>query len=141
MKKMLTKGFTLIELLVVIAILGIIMAAVVAGIDPIDKIRAANDAKVQADIGVLGTAFEANATLNSGTYAASQAALVTAGDLKVALVAPTGYTAYTVGSVGGSGTRSVYTDLKSKKYDATPYWMWCSSTGRAGAVVDTTTCP
>lgn len=140
MKNLFKKGFTLIELLVVIAILGIIMAAVVAGIDPIDKINAANDAKVQADIGAIGTAFEANATVN-GTYAANEAALITSGDLKITLTPPTGYCggAYTV----GAGGTSQYTSctLKSKKYAATPLWIWCSSTGKASAQIASYTCP
>jgi prepilin-type N-terminal cleavage/methylation domain-containing protein len=141
MEKMLRKGFTLIELLIVIAILGIIMAAVVAGIDPVDKINAANDAKVQADIGAIGTAFEANATGNNGTYAANQAALQTSGDLKVVLTPPTGYCggAYTVGAGGVSQYSSC--TLKSKKYTATPLWVWCSSTGKASAQVAGYTCP
>lgn len=68
-------GFTLIELLIVIAILGIIIAAVIAGIDPVDKINAANDAKVQADIGAIGTAHEAYTTQHLGAYAANISAL------------------------------------------------------------------
>lgn len=147
MKKIFIKGFTLIELLVVIAILGIIMAAVVAGIDPIDKINAANDAKVQADIGALGTAFEANATL-AGTYAANQAALISGGDLKVTLTAPTGYTCpvtnNTTYNVGGGGTSQyVSCTLKSKKYvnANTPLWIWCSSNGKASAQAAGFTCP
>ena len=149
MKKTLMKGFTLIELLVVIAILGIIMAAVVAGIDPVDKINAANDAKVQADIGAIATAFEANTTTNNGIYKATQALLVTDGDLKIALTPPTGYCGgtYTVGAGGASQFVSCYTagppasGLKSKKYSATPKWIWCSSTGVASAQAAGYTCP
>lgn len=144
----LTKGFTLIELLIVIAILGIIIAAVIAGIDPVDKINAANDAKVQADIGAIGTAFEAYAALNNGTYATSMAALTSSGDLKIVLTPPATYTAYSsnVGcSVGPCTTQSVWSDLKSKRYTgavpSTPVWKWCSSTGKTGAVTNSAACP
>ena len=136
-----SKGFTLIELLVVIAILGIIMAAVVAGIDPIDKIRAANDAKVQADIGALGTAFEANAVFGLGVYAANQAALITSGDLKITLTPPTGYCGGTYSVGAGGASQFVSCTLQSKKYTATPKWIWCSSTGRASAQISSYTCP
>jgi prepilin-type N-terminal cleavage/methylation domain-containing protein len=47
---LLSKGFTLIELLVVIAIVGILAAAVIFMMDPIDKIRSARDTKVIADV-------------------------------------------------------------------------------------------
>jgi prepilin-type N-terminal cleavage/methylation domain-containing protein len=146
MRIILIKGFTLIELLVVIAILGIIIAAVVAGIDPIDKINAANDAKVQADIGAIGTAFEANATMNSGTYATGLAALVTSGDLKATLTPPSGYIAnYGIVCTGTCSTQGVYGNLKSKKYTggATTtgfYWKWCSVNGVVGSSTSTS-CP
>jgi prepilin-type N-terminal cleavage/methylation domain-containing protein len=43
------QGFTLIELLVVIAVIGILAAALLLAIDPIDKINAGNDTKVIND--------------------------------------------------------------------------------------------
>lgn len=141
MKKIINKGFTLIELLVVIAILGIIMAAVVAGIDPIDKIRAANDAKVQADIGAIGTAMEAYATMN-GSYAINQPALIANGDLKVTLTPPTGYVGYTLNcGVAPCANQIIGASLKSKRYSATPFWVWCSSNGKAGASTGIAVCP
>ena len=119
------------------------MSMVVVGIDPIDKINAANDSKVQSDIAKIATAMEAYAVANSGTYAATQAILITSGDLKIALTAPTGYT-YTITAPGGtSGTAS--TQLKSKKYlnatPATPLWVWCSSDGKGSARIAGFTCP
>lgn len=134
------RGFTLIELLIVIALLGIIMAAVIVGVDPIDKIRAANDSKVQADIGAIATAFESNAVFNNGQYAANQAALVTSGDLKVVLTPPSSNCAsYTTGAGGAS--QFVSCSLLSKKYSTTPKWIWCSSTGKATAQAAAYTCP
>ena len=143
MKKVFNKGFTLIELLIVIAILGIIIAAVVAGIDPVDKINLSNDAKVQSDIGAMGTAFEAYSALNNGTYATSIAALVTSGDLKTALTAPSGYVpGYTVAcTVAPCGTQAVYAQVKANKWGTSTWWKWCSSTGRVGTVTNTSACP
>lgn len=132
------KGFTLIELLVVIAILGIIIAAVVAGINPVDKINAANDAKVQADIGTIATAFEINTTLNGGIYASDQVVLKNSGDLKDVIAPPFGYT-YNYG-VGGT-SQFIWSTLKSQKYSLTPKWTWCSSTGVASAQTDAYNCP
>lgn len=145
----LSKGFTLIELLIVIAVIGVLAAAVWIALDPQDKIRAANDSKVQADLGSIAQAEEAYATTKNGFYSGDQAALVTNGDLKMQLTAPSGYMGYTdVGSPAActSGTTCtsviVCGELKSKKYvnAATPRWTYCSSSGKAGAVADCTTC-
>lgn len=141
------RGFTLIELLVVIGIIANLAALVLVAIDPIDKINVANDSKVQRDINALANAMEAYAVTHDATYATDQAALVTGGELKLQLVPPSGYlcdgstNAYVVDGALGK----VYCVLKSKKYTqsspATPYWMWCSSSSRGGATVDSTTCP
>lgn len=136
------KGFTLIELLIVMGIIGILAAVVLVGIDPVDRINAANDTKVQRDLNALANAMEAYAANNNGTYATSQTELANSGDLKVALVAPTNYSAYVL---NGGSTGSAYGQVKSKKYvSATPiklFWGWCSVSGRAGPVVGTTDCP
>jgi len=139
--KYLRSGFTLIELLIVIAVLGVLAAVTVMGIDPIDKINAANDTKIQRDTNALSTAMEAYAVANNGVYAADQAILVTSGDLKTTLTAPTGYSAYTV---SGGATGKAYSQLKSKKYvnANTPNWVWCSASGKAGATANPAgTCP
>ena len=130
------KGFTLVELLVVIAVIGVLAIAVVVAIDPLDKLHAADDSKVQGDIAQLASAMENYAVTHNGAYATTQAILVTAGELKVALNDPSGV-AYTVNG-GAAGT--IFHALQSKKYTATPVWGWCSSTGRAGATTGTT-CP
>lgn len=114
------------------------MSMVVVGIDPIDKINAANDAKVQSDIAKIATAMETYAVVKDGVYAADQNTLVTNGDLKATISAPTGY-GYAI--VGGA-TGKVYSVLKSKKYTSTPNWVWCSASGKAGATVNPAgTCP
>lgn len=143
------KGFTLIELLVVIALLGIVMAVLIVGIDPIDKLNAANDAKVQADISEIGTAFESNATASNGTYAANQNQLLAKGDLRSILTPPVGYcgnaNVYSIGTLGGS-SQSVWcyansSGLKSKRNLSKPKWIWCSSTGKVSAEDATYNCP
>ena len=143
-------GFTLIELLVVIAILGIIMAAVVAGIDPVDKIRVANDAKVQADIGAIGTAIEAYAASNAGVYpvaASAMSDMVTSGDLKVTVVPPSTDCASYVFTAAGTNL-VVSCNVHAKKFGAacpsgnTCFWNYCTSTGRADDnSTSATTCP
>jgi len=133
------KGFTLIELLIVIAILGVLAAVTMVGIDPIDKINAANDSKVQSDISSIATAMESYAVSSSGNiYATDQLTLVNNGDLKMQLIPPTGYS-YTV--EGGGLTGKVYSPLKSKKYRNTPFWVWCSASGKAGAILSSSNCP
>lgn len=139
--KFLNKGFTLIELLVVIAILGVLGIGLIAAINPLDKINSAGDARVISDIGVLARTAESYATSNNGHYSPTIAGLVTAGELKLAPIAPAGYSGYTyTGSPAGctiDGTGAGYcvsvvitNQLKSTKYSATPFQRYESSTGK-----------
>ena len=144
-----SKGFTLIELLIVIAILGVLAAGVLVAIDPVDKIRAGNDAKVQNDVSGAGRASEAYATTHNGFYPAALADLVSSGELKRVPTAPSGYSAYAVVNtpVGCSaGTTctaiTVTSQLKSKNYTTAPFWRYESSTGKSCAVATAgTACP
>ena len=145
------KGFTLIELLIVIAILGILAAGILVAIDPVDKISAANDSKVQNDVSGAGRASEAYAVTHNGFYPAAIADLTTAGELKRDPVAPSGYTAYTVVNIPSpcsAGTTCtgirLSGQLKSKRFTsvATPFWNYDSASGKScAAVLSTTTCP
>lgn len=146
MNKLLKRGFTLIELLIVIAIIGVLAAVMLATIDPIDKIRAGNDSKVQQDITMIGKAAEAYAAANNGTYptgtfTAVTGLLIGSGDLRSAPSAPGGYTAYTW-SNPVVGTFIVSGELRSKKYALTPFFKYTSSTGKSCAANNATAvCP
>lgn len=69
------RGFTLIELLVVIGVLAVIAAGVVALINPLEKNRQAQDARVFSDIGQMSSAIQAiAATTVDGAYPCAVAA-------------------------------------------------------------------
>lgn len=127
------KGFTLIELLVVIGIMAVLAAGVVALIDPVDKTRQANDAKVANDIAQLATALQSSAAQDAtGLYPANLGALVTSGELTVQPVQPVSGAAY--GYAGGGTNAVVVTGtLRSKRYTSGGYntWQWSSATGKS----------
>ncbi len=144
------KGFTLIELLVVIGVLAVIAAGVVALIDPVDKTRAANDSKVQSDIGQMATALQSYAASSptgayppAGALPGALAVLVTNGDLASVPSAPTGrtYTFVNGGLVNGVQNVCLTGTLGAKKYSTTPVWQWSSRNGTAGPVAAGTACP
>jgi prepilin-type N-terminal cleavage/methylation domain-containing protein len=88
-----SQGFTLIELLVVIAVIGILAAALLLAIDPIDKIRAGNDTKVLNDARAIYDGSLRSYT-SANTFPTNLDAVVTAGELKSKPTAPTSYRAY-----------------------------------------------
>lgn len=136
------RGFTLIELLVVIGIMAVLMAGVVALIDPVDKNNQAQDAKAQSNIAQIATALESYAATHNGTYAAAEADLVTAGELKTATNWTTGWALTYVRTpaactTAGANCTSVIVcgTLKSKKYisgaTSYPLWKYDTATGRS----------
>lgn len=140
-KNILLKGFTLIELLIVIAILGILAAATLAVLDPVDKIRAGNDSKVQSDITTIAKAAEAYAVANDGDYPTSIADLVASNDLRSTPRPPGGYSAYQF-TGGGNNDFVVSGELKSEKYTATPVFKYSSAEGKSCARANrTAACP
>ncbi len=152
---MLKRAFTLIELLVVIGILAVLMAGVVALIDPVDKNRAANDAQMQSLVANAATAEESYAATHNGCYARTWANLNTAGELKTAtpnIPSTGGYVAptFTIGAVATctnaneTDSINVCANLKSKRYTgpATPNWHYDSISGKTCATVNCTdACP
>lgn len=143
------KGFTLIELLVVIGILAVLMAGVVALIDPVDKTRQANDARMQSLIANAATALESYAALNDGCYATTWLALFNAGELKTdAPALPTGYLdpvfTPTTGTCVVPEAQSVIVSgvMASKRYVGQTIWKYETATGKTCASVDiATACP
>ena len=167
MQKLIKRGFTLIELLVTIGILAIVMAAVLAAVNPIDKINAANDSKVQSDIGQLATALNAYATSHNGAFpckavaagcpnvvaadGAGLTALVNSGEMQNLPVLPTGYTGlatyeagYYANAVAASPTQfKLLAEQKATRNLATSVlssrWMFCSWTGGTAYALTTAT--
>jgi len=140
------KGFTLIELLVVIAVLAVLAAGVFIAIDPLDKIKAANDSKVQNDIGQIAQGLEAYAVANQGSYPSALTYLTISGDLKIVPVPPnaSGYGVAYSYYAGFPTTGGVCGTVQSKKYTmaaAATAWAWCSSIGKAGTVASCGVCP
>jgi len=135
------KGFTLIELLVVVAVIGVLAAGILVAIDPVDKINQANDAKVQNDVSGMGRAAEAYAVTHNGFYPKESNDLLDAGELRRVPAAPSGYNAYVFTSLPSpctAGTTcefvTITSQLKSKRFTATPFWRYESSTGSSCAV-------
>ena len=139
-RKNTASGFTLIELLITIAIIGILSAAVLVGINPVQKMAQARDAKRKSDISVIRTALQNYAVMNGGMYPPAGAcaygsncyvystggsswipALVSGGELKTVPVDPinSGGAPWTVGVNGytyayGNVTSSGQFDLVAR---------------------------
>jgi len=75
------RGFTLVELLVVVAILGVLSAALLVGINPLEQTRKARDAGLLARCKEAISAGERYYAFFN-TDAANCAALITANELK-----------------------------------------------------------
>lgn len=140
--KSMTKGFTLIELLVTIAVMAVLAIGGFMALDPMDKIKTANDSKVQTDISQLAAAVGAYGVTHAGFYPIDFPTLLTSGEIKALPTAPNNYAAYSLGQTSGSPTfQSVCGELKAKKYSGTLFWVWCSSTGKIGPVSSCGSCP
>ena len=139
------------ELLVVMGVLAVLAGGVVVIIDPADKINAANDAKVQNDIGQLASASQSYAASQNGFYPDSIADIVFNGDLVREPKPPTGYgasygfTEVDAGCTGGQTCTGVVITgtLKAKKYVnlGNDSWRFESATGKSCAVASGSSCP
>lgn len=159
-----SNGFTLIELLVVIAIIGILGAAVLAAINPIQRFNQARDAGAKNGMGQVITAFQAYYTetaQTSSTQYYPNAVSVVAGsgkDLKQEPKTPDNSSFTVTGPSGCSTTISsctdvvVYFTLKNPVKTGNDVhssatscntttgcdrWCWKSSTGVVGASTST----
>lgn len=96
--KKISSGFTLIELLVVIAILGVLAAAILVALNPLEQLARGRDAGRKTAVDQMGHAVESYYTTQNAVYPAQGATwlttLQTAGELKNIPSNPTasGYT-------------------------------------------------
>lgn len=98
MKKV--SGFTLIELLVVIAVLGVLAAGVMVGINPLERVKQAQDAGRKTKLSQIINAVLSYSIAHSGEYPSYELTdpnkdiwltnLVNSGDLKLAIPNPEG---------------------------------------------------
>lgn len=58
-----SKGFTLIELLIVIAVVGVLAAAVLIALNPLEQFRRARDAGLKQAISTIGRQLQSNYTI------------------------------------------------------------------------------
>jgi prepilin-type N-terminal cleavage/methylation domain-containing protein len=82
------KGFTLVELLVVIGVLGVLAAAVLTAIDPLEQMARGRDAGRKSTVSQLGNAAQAYYTSRDATFPTANATWITTlvnnGDIKTA---------------------------------------------------------
>ncbi len=143
----LSKGFTLIELLIVIAILGILAAAVLVAINPGQRIAAARNSRVRADLSSIGSAaniFNTDSGLSAtcvggGSYPSAFGQTACGATFLAAPVPPTG--AYSLERIPGACVPNSATPCTAISVEATAYsdgivdastnniWCWRSATG------------
>lgn len=158
------KGFTLIELLVVIAVLGILAAAVLVSVNPIEQLARGRDSGRKSAITQLSRAVQSYYVANAQYPALAttwMTPLVDNGDLKVkpANPIPSGYASpchtpslapsasdycYDVGTVGTSTEAVIYVAAESTTEKArcasteTSWITWASGAGKVGIACVTT---
>ena len=136
-QKYIKRGFTLIELLITIAIIGILSAAVLVGINPAQKINAANDSKAKSDVAQVATAAQSYFTAKQ-TYPLTIATLTTSSELSVTPTVPTSAYTYTYAPSNASCTAanpcltfSMSATLKAPATAGNGLWCYQSSKGTA----------
>ena len=148
------RGFTLIELLVVIAILGILGAAVLVALDPLEQLARGRDAGRKSSTAQVGKALQSYYTVNQAypVIAGWDASLTSSGEIKVFPGAVAG--AVAAACTGGTLTSGycyktnvtdvvVYTHLESKAEKnkgtcagvaANTWYVFSGADGKAGTL-------
>lgn len=124
------------------AVLAVLAGGLIVAINPADKIKQANDTKVQNDISQIAAATAGFAANNGGGFPSASGDLVP-GELTVYPSAPaaTGYSAYVLtGLLSGCTAAAknctsvtVTGNLTSSKYTGYTTWRYDSATAKACA--------
>lgn len=103
--KNIQKGFTLVELLVVIGVLGVLAAAVLTAVNPLEQLARGRDAGRKSTVAQLGNATQAYYTSQNGAYPTANTTwittLVNSGDIKTIPAAVNGNVACTTNAQNG----------------------------------------
>lgn len=142
-------GFTLIELLVAIAVVGILSAAVLVAINPLQKINQAYDSKIKSDVGQIATGESTYfSNVNSRqSYADQVSDLVTKGELASQPFDPSS-NPYTIrknpgscSTAGNDCTSVAIFHTLGAPLTTGNGWCWKSATGQASESTDAACTP
>lgn len=115
------KGFTLIELLIVIAVIGVLAAAVLIALNPLEQFKRSRDAGLKEAISTIGRQLQGNFTLTQiypsfATAGGWLSDMVASGEL---VQAPPGNGGVvTCSGPGGTGTANVQAGICYKETDS-----------------------
>lgn len=142
------KGFTLIEILIVITIIGILIAALISTLNPLEQIRKGADSNRKSDLRQYQIALENYANINSSAYPSAGSGIdistlcTNSGVLSSYMSGcPTDKKSGWTYKFISSGSSWVLWDRQEAK--SAGYWIVCSN-GKAGTSVTepaSSTCP
>ncbi len=130
------KGFSLIELVITLAMLLIMVAGILAWINPLKRINQAKDTKVKSDIDQIASSLQHYFAL-SLTYPVNPSTeLITSGDLRTYPIPPDGgsYSYLRNASCPNTGCEvcvygSLYDPSNPALRTQDPVWCWRSASG------------